>query len=45
MNIEEFKAVKQYDAVALIYVHLAPGLEKGFMAKLPDHYQVPAIKF
>ena len=34
MNIEEFKAVKEYDAVALIYVHLEPGLRKRFHAEI-----------
>ena len=30
LNIEDFKASKQYDAVALIYVHLQPWLRKKF---------------
>ncbi|WP_018613992.1 class I SAM-dependent methyltransferase [Segetibacter koreensis] len=34
MNIEAFKAAKQYDAVALIYVHLEPNLRKNFHAEI-----------
>jgi hypothetical protein len=34
MPIEEFRAAKQYDAVALIYVHLEPGLRKKFHTEI-----------
>jgi cyclopropane fatty-acyl-phospholipid synthase-like methyltransferase len=34
MNIEDFKATKQYDAVGLIYVHLQPELRKKFHAEI-----------
>jgi hypothetical protein len=34
MNIEDFKATKQYDAVGLIYVHLEPELRKKFHTEI-----------
>jgi hypothetical protein len=38
LEIENYKASKQYEAVALIYVHLEPELRKNSIAKLPNHY-------
>lgn len=34
MNIEAFKAAKEYDAVALTYVHLEPNVRKNFHAEI-----------
>ncbi len=34
MNIEDYKALKKYDAVGLIYVHLEPVLRKRFHAEI-----------
>ena len=34
MNIESFKAARQYDAIALIYVHLEPGLKQKFHTEI-----------
>lgn len=34
MHIENYKALKQYDAIGLIYVHLEPVLRKTFHAEI-----------
>ena len=39
MNIEDFKALKQYDAVALIYAHLDPELRKKFHSEIAKSLQ------
>ena len=35
LEIENYKALKQYDAVALIYIHLEPQLRKKFHNEIP----------